>query len=190
MRHIGISKLTNTGSDNGLPPDQCKAIIWTNAEILLIRPFGTNLSEILIKIYMLSFKKMHFNMSSGKWRPFCLDLNVIMWSWLSPNFDLASDFGVAAWGTYGDHPGIIINTSPQRNSFTRPDAGNMNGQHRSSWKSLSEGWTVCKKHNRILGHISYYISSSLPCTIPFIFLWFIAEWNLLMSYHLNVCHMY
>ena len=46
--------------------------IWTNAGILLIRPLGTNFSEILIKIHTFSFKKMHLKMSSAKWRPFCL----------------------------------------------------------------------------------------------------------------------
>ena len=37
----------------------------------------TNFSEILIKIDILSFKKMHLEMLSGKWRPFCLSLNVL-----------------------------------------------------------------------------------------------------------------
>ena len=35
------------------------------------------LSEYLIKLYTFEFKKMHFKMSSGKWRPFCLSLNVL-----------------------------------------------------------------------------------------------------------------
>ena len=52
-------------------------IIWTNAEMLLIRTLETNLSEILIKIYPFSFTKMHLNMSPRKWRPFCLGLNVL-----------------------------------------------------------------------------------------------------------------
>ena len=65
------------GSDNGLLPDQRQAIIWTNAGILLIGPLWTNLSEILIEINTFSFKKMHLKMSSGKWRPFCLSLNVL-----------------------------------------------------------------------------------------------------------------
>ena len=37
---------------------------------------NTNFSEILIAIHMFSFKKLHLKMSSGKWRPFCLSLNV------------------------------------------------------------------------------------------------------------------
>ena len=55
-----------------------QAIIWTNAGILLIGPLGTNFSEILIKIYTFSLKKMHLKMSPAKWRPFCLSLNVSM----------------------------------------------------------------------------------------------------------------
>ena len=43
----------------------------------IIGPFGTNFSEILIKSHTFSFKKMHLKMLSGKWRPFCLSLNVI-----------------------------------------------------------------------------------------------------------------
>ena len=63
-------KLTIIGSDNGLSPGRRKAIIWTNAGILLIQPLGTNFSEISIKIHIFSFKKMHLKMLSGKWQPF------------------------------------------------------------------------------------------------------------------------
>ena len=77
VAHICLSKLTIIGSDNGLPPDRRRAIIWTNAGILLIGPLGTNLSEILIEIHAFSFKKMHLKTSSGKWPPFCLGLNVL-----------------------------------------------------------------------------------------------------------------
>ena len=77
MTRICISKLTIMGSDNGLSPSRHQAIIWTNAGILLIGPLGTNFSEILIKVYTFSFTKMHLKMTSGKWRPFGLDLNVL-----------------------------------------------------------------------------------------------------------------
>ena len=70
VTHICIVKLTIIGSDNGLSPGWHHAIIWTIAEILLIGPLGTNFSEILIGIQTFSFKKMHFKMSSAKWRPF------------------------------------------------------------------------------------------------------------------------
>ena len=70
VTHICLSKLTSIGSDNS---GRRQAIIWTNAEILLIGPLETNFSENLIAIHTFSFKKM----SSGKWCPFCLGLNVL-----------------------------------------------------------------------------------------------------------------
>ena len=54
-----------------------QTIIWTNDGILLIGPLGTNFSETLIGIQTFPFKKMHLKMSSAKWRPFCLGLNVL-----------------------------------------------------------------------------------------------------------------
>ena len=75
--HICVGNLTIIGPDNGLSPGRRQAIIWTNAGILLIGPLGTNFSEILIEIYTFSFKKMRFKLSSGKWRTFCLGLNVL-----------------------------------------------------------------------------------------------------------------
>ena len=75
--HICVSELTIIGSDNGLSPGRCQAIIWNNAGLLLIEPLGTNFSEISIGIQTFSFKKMHLNVSSAKWRPFCLGLNVL-----------------------------------------------------------------------------------------------------------------
>ena len=57
------------------------AIISTNAGILSIGPLGTNFNEVLIKIHTFSFKKIHWKMSSGKWRPFCLGLNVLTSMW-------------------------------------------------------------------------------------------------------------
>ena len=78
VTHICVVKLTITGSDNGLSPGRRQAIIWTNDGMLLIGPLGTNFSEILIGIQTFSFKKMRLKMSSAKWRPFCLGLNVLM----------------------------------------------------------------------------------------------------------------
>ena len=78
MTHICVGKLTIIGSDNGLLPGRRQAIIWTNAGILLFGPLGSNFSEILIEIDTLLFKKMHLKLSSAKWRPFCLGLNVLM----------------------------------------------------------------------------------------------------------------
>ena len=77
VTHICVGKQTNIGSDNGLSPGRRQAIIWTNAGILLIGPLGTNFSEISIKILTFSFTKMRLKVSSAKWRPFCLGLNVL-----------------------------------------------------------------------------------------------------------------
>ena len=77
MPHICVGNLTIIGSDNGLSPGRRQAIIWTNAGIVLIGPLGTNFSEILAEIVTFSFKKMYLNVSSAKWRPFCLGLNVL-----------------------------------------------------------------------------------------------------------------
>ena len=57
-----VIKLTIIGSDNG----RRRAIIWTNAEILLIGLLETNFSEILMEINTFSFKKIYLNMASGQ----------------------------------------------------------------------------------------------------------------------------
>ena len=80
--HICVSELTIIGSDNGLSPGRRQAIIWTNDGILSIGPLGTNFSEILFGIQTFSFNKMHLKMSSAKWRPFFLGLNVLTVLWV------------------------------------------------------------------------------------------------------------
>ena len=64
VTHTCVSKLTINGSHNGLSPARRQAIIWTN-------------NDILIEIHAFSFKKIHFVVSSGRWCPFCLGLNVL-----------------------------------------------------------------------------------------------------------------
>ena len=78
VTHICVSELTIIGSDNGYSPvlapshylNQC----WNIINSTPIKKF----SQILIEIHTFSFKKMHLKMSSGKWRPFCLGLNMLM----------------------------------------------------------------------------------------------------------------
>ena len=65
VTYICVSKLTINGSDNGLSPGRRQAIIWTNTEILLIGPLGTNFIEIIVGIQTFSFRKMHLEMSSA-----------------------------------------------------------------------------------------------------------------------------
>ena len=73
------------GSDNSLAPDRWKAIIWTNAGLLPIRPLGRNLNKILIKIQNFSFTKMHLKISSVKWQPFCPGRDELTWTGKNPN---------------------------------------------------------------------------------------------------------
>ena len=68
--HICVNRVS-IGSDNGLSPIRRQAILWTNTRILLVEPFWTKFSEILIEIHIFPFKKMHLKISSATWRPFC-----------------------------------------------------------------------------------------------------------------------
>ena len=70
------------GSDNGLAPVRCQAIIWTNAGLLSIGAWGTNFSEIVNEIQTFSFKKLHLKVYPVKWQPFCLGLNMLTW-WIN-----------------------------------------------------------------------------------------------------------
>ena len=78
VTHICVGNLNIIGPDNGLSPGRRQTIIWTNAGILLVGPLGTNFSEILIEIHTFWFNKMRCKLSSEKWRPFCLGLNVLI----------------------------------------------------------------------------------------------------------------
>ena len=64
------------GSDNGLFA-WCQAIIWSNDGISLTGRLETNFGEIFIKFLTFAVKKMRLKVSSKKWRPFCLGLNVL-----------------------------------------------------------------------------------------------------------------
>ena len=48
-----------------------------NVDLLLIGPLRTNLRKNMIGIQIFLFKKIHLKMSSAKWLPFCVDLNVL-----------------------------------------------------------------------------------------------------------------
>ena len=77
MVHIRVTELTIIGADNGLSPSRRQPIFWTNAGILLIGPPKNKLQWNLNRNSYISIKKIHLKMSSGKWRPFCLGLNVL-----------------------------------------------------------------------------------------------------------------
>ena len=103
--HICVGNLIIIASGNGLVLTRHQAIIWTNAGILLIEPLGTNFNEILSEILVFSFKKIHLNVSSAKWRPFCLGLNVnrgrtsaVQWERCLHNYQFSgSHFANCVW---------------------------------------------------------------------------------------------
>ena len=56
VTHTYVTKLTIIGSNSGLSPGLRRAIIWTNAGMLLTGQLGTNFSEMLIEICFHSRK--------------------------------------------------------------------------------------------------------------------------------------
>ena len=78
VKHIGVSNLITIGSDNDVSPGRGQTIVWTNAGIVSIGSGGIHFSEILIESHTFSFSEVYFKISSGKWRPFVLGLNVLM----------------------------------------------------------------------------------------------------------------
>ena len=123
MTHICISKLTIICSNNGFLPGRRQAIIWTNAGISSIGPLGTNFNEILIKIHTFSFKKIHLKMSSRKWQPFCLGLNVLN-RWTHEDTHVHSkeyDIKTCPWFYFAlFHAAYIDNRDPQIAKFMGP----------------------------------------------------------------------
>ena len=99
VTHICVSNPTIIGSDNGLSPSRRQAIIWTNVGLLLIRPLGTNFSEMLIEIHIFSFKKMYFKWWSGKWRPFCPGLNVLRLCVVKKYFHISLLVTISVYGS-------------------------------------------------------------------------------------------
>ena len=77
VTHICVGNLNVIGSDNGLSHGRRQSIIWINVGVLLIGPLGINFSENKFEMQPFSVKQMHRRMSSSKWRPFCLGLNVL-----------------------------------------------------------------------------------------------------------------
>ena len=70
--HICVGDRVSIGSDNGLSPRRHQTKIWTDTDILLVRLQGIYFNEFYLEIQIFLSKKMHFNMSTAKWRPFSL----------------------------------------------------------------------------------------------------------------------
>ena len=78
VTHICVSKLTVIGSDNGMSPDRRQAIIWTNAEILLIGPFGTKFNRNSnIFVQENAFESVVCEMAAISSRPQCVKISTI-----------------------------------------------------------------------------------------------------------------
>ena len=95
VTHIWVGRLTNIDSDDGLSSERRQAIVWKKVGILLIGPLGTKFREFLIEIHIFSFKKMHLKMSSAKWRPYCLGLNVLTYWGVNKMVDTLQTFSNA-----------------------------------------------------------------------------------------------
>ena len=145
VTHICVGKLTIIGSDNGLSPGRRQTIIWTNPGILLIRPLGANFSEIIIGIQTFSFMKMYLIMSSAKWPPFCLGLNVLNYCGLEMAYgitDLCSHWlrqWLVAWG---------------HQAITSTDAGLLSISYPGTWFNkllfLTGTFLFTEKHLKVL----------------------------------------
>ena len=95
LTHMCIGNLAIIGSHNGLSPGQCQAIVRINAGILLIGPFGTNVSEISIEVHTFSMIEMHIKNVILKMAVICLSLGVLMmfslpYMWLMTVFCFSS----------------------------------------------------------------------------------------------------
>ena len=77
VTHICVRNLITIGTDDGLLPGRRQAIIWTNARILLTGPLGKQFRDILIKIDIFSFERIHLKPFSAKGWPYCLGFNVL-----------------------------------------------------------------------------------------------------------------
>ena len=74
--HIWVSKHI-IGSDNGLSPDQCQAITWTNVGILLTGPLGTIFQWNLNWVSYIFIQENAFENAVCKMRPFSPSLIVL-----------------------------------------------------------------------------------------------------------------
>ena len=103
VTHICLSELIIFGLDNGLSPCPRQAIIWTNAEILLIGPLEIKSNDISVINQLFLFKKRHLKIPSSHWGPFCLGFIVLV----VPTWSVFSIFT----GDLGGSLGLYIGAS-------------------------------------------------------------------------------
>ena len=128
VMHICVSKLTITGPDNGLSaPSHYLNQYWNIVNSNLRNKLQWNFNR---KPY-ISFRKVHFNMTSAKWPPCCRGLNVfnVMFCISDQYSTLSSGLGIQ--GSTGDHKTYLPRTS-----------GNL------SYYLLICGWLIWGAHDR------------------------------------------
>ena len=72
----GSETQATIGSDNGLSPIRRQVIIWTNDDIVNWT-LGNKLQWNFIQNSHIFSQENAFENDSGKWRPFCLGLNLL-----------------------------------------------------------------------------------------------------------------
>ena len=75
--HLCVSNLTINGFRSWLVGWPAPSHYLNRCWNIINWPLAINFSESLSEIQIFSFKKMHLEMASAKWRPFCLGLNVL-----------------------------------------------------------------------------------------------------------------
>ena len=75
VTHICVSKLNSIGSDNALSPSHHLNRCWNIVNLTLGNKLPWNVYR---NSYIFIKKNLYLKMSSGKWRPFCPGLNVLM----------------------------------------------------------------------------------------------------------------
>ena len=187
VTYICVGNLTIIASDNGLSPGRRRAIIWTILWLLLIEPSGANFSEIVIEIHISLFKIMHLKMSSGKWRPFCLGLNELLFDHtkhftpyvydminLQANGQLMWHFVCRSLINYFKrcHTEISLENKDICISFLLfiwDDAGSWDSHARRSWPSISRAefmfapsqWEMSLQSNAVSHWLGANLGSSL-----------------------------
>ena len=76
--HICVNKLSRHWFRYWLVHVRCLAIIWTDVGLLSMGPWRSYFNKILIKIQQFTLKRMHVRMSSAKYWPSYLGLNMLI----------------------------------------------------------------------------------------------------------------
>ena len=76
VMHIYVTELGHRRSGNHLSPSRHQTITWTKTDFTSIGHLWTNFSDTLFESQTFSLTKMHFDMSSVKYRQSCLSHSI------------------------------------------------------------------------------------------------------------------